>query len=79
VPAALIDVKVREGTVELDGLIFSERQREALRVLAENTANVRAVVDKLVWIEPYSGVVLQLPTQELPSAATQSATRAAEH
>jgi len=79
VPAALIDVKVREGTVELEGLIFSEGQRHALRVLAENTAHVRAVVDKLVWIEPYSGVVLQLPAEEQQPAAAQGLKRAEKH
>ena len=63
VPAALVDIGVQEGVVELRGLILNEGQREALRVLAENTAGVRRVVDNLVWMEPYSGFTLQLPTE----------------
>lgn len=51
-PAAMLDIRVSHGTVEICGRIFGEGQREALRVLAENTPGVRAVIDKLVWIEP---------------------------
>ena len=62
VPAALVDIGVKDGVVELRGFILNEAQREALRVLAENTPGARAVVDHLVWMEPYSGFTLQLPT-----------------
>jgi CBS domain-containing protein len=62
-PGALIDVRVADGTAELRGYILSEGQRQALRVLAENTNGVKRVVDKLVWIEPYSGFALQLPDE----------------
>lgn len=70
VPAALVDIGVKEGVVELRGFILNEAQREALRVLAENTPGARAVVDHLVWMEPYSGFTLQLPTES--GAAGQS-------
>lgn len=50
-PAAMLDVRVSHGTVEIRGLIFEEGQREALRVLAQSTPGVRAVIDKLVKIE----------------------------
>lgn len=62
-PTALLDIGVKEGTVELRGFILNEGQRDALRVLVENTPGVRGVVDKLVWIEPYSGITLQLPAE----------------
>jgi CBS domain-containing protein len=53
-----IDVRVKTGTVELYGTITDERERAALRVLAENLPGVKAVRDNLVWVEPLSGVVV---------------------
>ena len=61
----LINVVVRDGVVELWGLIVDERQREALKVAAENTPGVKAVKDHLVWIEPTSGLVIE-PKEEAP-------------
>jgi osmotically-inducible protein OsmY len=58
-PAAAVNVVVRNGVVELWGMIIDERQREALRVAAENIAGVNAVKDHLVWIEPTSGVTIE--------------------
>ncbi len=60
-PAALIDIRVENATVELRGIILNETQREALRILAANTSGVRAVVDRLVWVEPYTGFAIELP------------------
>ncbi len=58
-PAATVNVVVRDGVVELWGLIVDERQRDALKVAAENIPGVKAVKDHLVWIEPSSGVVIE--------------------
>ncbi|MGE5268820.1 MAG: CBS domain-containing protein [Thiohalocapsa sp.] len=57
-PRASVDVKVSGGVVELFGSITDERERNALRILAENTAGVTAVQDRLVWVEPLSGFVV---------------------
>jgi len=57
-PRASFDVKVEDGVVELLGIVTDERQRKALRVLAENTAGVRGVVDHLLWVDPMSGIPL---------------------
>lgn len=57
-PRFSIDVKVVNGVAELLGVITDERTREAARVLVENTPGVREVVDRLVWIEPFSGIPL---------------------
>ena len=57
-PAALVDVIVRNGVVHLWGTLLEERQRQGIRVLAENTSGVKSVEDHLVWIEPLSGVVV---------------------
>jgi CBS domain-containing protein len=42
-----IDVVVRDGVVDLWGTISNSEQRNALRVLTENTPGVKAVVDHL--------------------------------
>ena len=57
-PTAMVDVQVHDGVVELWGTILDERQRDALKVAAENIAGVKAVKDHLVWIEPISGTIV---------------------
>ena len=58
-PAAMVNVVVRDGVVELWGVIIDERQREALKIAAENIPGVRAVNDHMVWVEPTSGMVIE--------------------
>ncbi|HTT48844.1 MAG TPA: CBS domain-containing protein [Pseudolabrys sp.] len=58
-PAASINVVVHDGVVELWGVIIDERQREALKVAAENIAGVKEIKDHLVWVEPTSGVTIE--------------------
>ena len=58
-PAAMVNVVVRDGVVEFWGVIIDERQREALKVAAENIPGVKAVKDHLVWVEPTSGMVIE--------------------
>jgi len=53
-PLDLINVIVRDRTVDLQGTITSARQ--AMIVAAENVPGVRAVQDHLVWVEPVSGM-----------------------
>jgi hypothetical protein len=60
-PVTPIDVTVRDGVVHLAGVVTDERQREALRVAAENIPGVRKVEDYItparqaaVWVEPQS-------------------------
>jgi CBS-domain-containing membrane protein len=57
-PSGTANVVVRNGVVDLWGVIVDERQREALKVAAENTPGVKAVKDHLVWVEPMSGTTL---------------------
>jgi CBS domain-containing protein len=57
-PVALVDVIVRDGVVHLWGTLTDERQRQGIRVAAENTPGVKGVEDHLVWIEPMSGIVV---------------------
>ena len=62
-PAASVNVVVHDGVVELWGVIVDERQRQALKVAAENIAGVKEIKDHLVWIEPTSGVTIE-PTED---------------
>lgn len=66
-PLSLTNVVVSNGVVELWGAIIDERQRQALKVAAENIPGVTAVKDHLVWIEPTSGVIIE-PREEKPAA-----------
>ena len=52
-------VTVHDGLVHLDGVIFDERERKALRVVAENAPGVKEVRDHLVWVEPTSGMSIE--------------------
>jgi CBS domain-containing protein len=57
-PIGFIDVTVRKGVVQLSGGLSDERQRQALRILAENTPGVKKVQDDLVRFEPEAGMYL---------------------
>ena len=58
-PAAMTNVVVHDGVVELWGVIVDERQRLALKVAAENIPGVKAVKDHLVWVEPNTGMTIE--------------------
>ena len=66
-PRASVDVRVKDGVVELFGTIIDERERTALQVLAENIPGVKAVRDHLVWVEPMSGFVVPAEGLEPPA------------
>jgi CBS domain-containing protein len=53
-----VSVSVKDGVVTLDGVIFNEAVRPALRVAAENTPGVKRVDDNIVWVEPVTGAAL---------------------
>jgi CBS domain-containing protein len=59
VPRDGLSISVKDGVVDLNGVILEEKEREALRVVAENAPGVKAVEDHLVWIEPVSGTVIE--------------------
>jgi len=62
VPRDRVGITVENGVVDLNGVILDEKEREALRVAAENVPGVRAVEDHLVWVEPVSGTVVDAPS-----------------
>ena len=56
-----IKVVVTDANVTLNGTIFDERERDAIRVCAENVPGVKTVVDNMIWIDPESGTYLGPP------------------
>jgi CBS domain-containing protein len=66
-----LNVVVRNGNVELSGIIIDERERQALKVAAENVPGVTAVHDHLTWVEPMSGMAFASPEDEAAPEETQ--------
>ena len=56
--APALTVAVKDGIVHLTGILTDERQRQALRIAAENIPGVKGVEDDLVWLDPTSGLIL---------------------
>ena len=56
-----VSVAAKDGVVQLDGCLFDMNARGALGVLAENVPGVRRVENRIVCIEPYSGMVTYDP------------------
>jgi CBS domain-containing protein len=54
-----VDVFVRDGVVDLCGMITDERLRQGIVVAAENIAGVKTVHDHLYWIDPTSGLYFE--------------------
>ena len=59
-----LSIDVVNGIVTLDGVILDERMRGAVRVAAENMPGVKAVADRIIWVEPHSGMVFKAPSVE---------------
>src|SRR5215470_1234168 len=68
--ASRVNVVVRDGVVELWGVITDDRARDAFKVLAENVPGVKTVRDHLAWIEPTSGLVLLSEEDEAKARAS---------
>lgn len=56
-----IDVRVKDGIVDLVGVVTDQRERAAIRVVAENTPGVRGVVDHVLWVDGMSGIPVDPP------------------
>jgi CBS domain-containing protein len=67
-----VRIAVHNGAVELSGTIFNESERMAVRVAAENVSGVTSVTDKMVWVEPISGMVI-VPFEEMDQGADTQA------
>jgi CBS domain-containing protein len=62
-PRATVDAIVTNGVVELRGTVTDDRERAGLRVIVENTPGVRALHDRLIWVEPLSGSPIDIPRE----------------
>jgi CBS domain-containing protein len=67
--APQINVVVRNGIVDLSGVLTDERERQACVVAAENVPGVNLVHDHMAWIEPFSGMVLESEDDEARAEA----------
>jgi CBS domain-containing protein len=56
--APQLNATVREGIVDLWGIVLAAHQREAAIVAAENIPGVKAVRTHVAWVEPVSGMVI---------------------
>ena len=68
--APRVNVIVKDGVAELHGVITDDRERQGLIVAAENVPGVKRVRDRLVWVEPISGMAF-------PSSEDEANDRAA--
>lgn len=60
-PRTTLNVTVNKGVADIWGSITNENERAAIRIAVENTPGVTAVHDHLVYIEPYTGTVIESP------------------
>jgi CBS domain-containing protein len=60
-PMTTLNVTVADGVADLWGTITNDEERRAIRVVAENTPGVKTVHDHLVYVEPYTGTVIDAP------------------
>ena len=59
-----LSVIVRDGIVNLGGVLTDDRSRQASIVCAENIAGVKKVHDHLCWVDPMSGLYFVSPEDE---------------
>jgi CBS-domain-containing membrane protein len=60
-PRTTLNVTVLNGVVDLWGTISNDQERRAICVIAENTPGVSKVIDHLVFVEAYTGTVIEPP------------------
>ena len=60
-PLTTLNVTVASGVVDVWGTITNPDERRAICVVAENIPGVKEVHDHLVYVEPYTGVVIEAP------------------
>ena len=62
-PMTTLNVTVANGVADVWGTITNDGERRAICVVAENTSGVKAVHDHLVFVEPWSGTVIEAPDE----------------
>jgi CBS domain-containing protein len=62
-PMTTLNVTVQDGVADIWGTITNEQERHGIRVVVDNTPGVKTVHDHLVYIEPYTGTVIESPDE----------------
>lgn len=62
-PKTTLNLTVVNGVVDLWGTIGNDHERRAISVMAENTPGVKKVIDHLVFVEAYTGTVIEAPPE----------------
>jgi CBS domain-containing protein len=62
-PRTTLNVTVVNGVVDLWGTISNDQERRAICVMAENAPSVTKVIDHLVFVEAYTGTVIEPPPE----------------
>jgi CBS domain-containing protein len=57
VPLSMIRFIVKDGAVEFSGVVRDEKQRQALRVVAENIPGIKTIADHGLRVEPVIGML----------------------
>jgi len=60
-PKTTLNITAVNGVVDLWGTIGNDQERRAICIIAENTPGVKKVLDHLVFVEPYTGTVIEPP------------------
>jgi CBS domain-containing protein len=61
-PRTTLNVTVVNGIVDLWGTIGNDNERRAISVIAENAPGVKKVIDHLVFVEAYTGTIIEPPS-----------------
>jgi CBS domain-containing protein len=64
-----LNAVVRDGVVDLSGIITDDRQRSAAVVAARNIAGVRTVHDHLCWVDTMSGAYIEPQDDDVARAS----------
>jgi CBS domain-containing protein len=62
-PRTTLNVTVVNGVVDLWGTFSNDQERRAICVMAENAPGVTKVIDHLVFVEAYTGTVIEPPPE----------------
>jgi len=62
-PKTTLNITVVNGVVDLWGTIGNDQERRAICVIAENAPGVKKVIDHLVFVEAYTGTVIEAPPE----------------
>jgi CBS domain-containing protein len=70
-PRTSVSIGVEDGVVLLDGCVFDIRERSAIGVLAENAPGVKRVENRVICVEPATGMLVYGPDEAGDLAAAK--------